>query len=299
MPSKAITFANYLPRYLDQKRGEGRHVDARRTVYRRFVGHFGPKPLAQIHSSDIKFYLNSMNRNGHTVSVATKTRHRAYLSSIFNEAIVDGLCDHNPVKAVRLPREKTRTRIERYLTQDEYARLLDTCPPALRALVQLAVHTGMRLGELMGLQWSFLDEGAKVLYLPDSLCKSGRGRTIDINEKALESIEYFRGLQNGAEGQIVQFPTSMGLVSTFPRYQWNKVVKALSWGPDCPNPRLRSWRFHDLRCTCASWLVQRGASLHAVRDVLGHASIRQTEVYGHLAPENRRRVLLGLGCSVS
>lgn len=288
------SFTDYLAGYLTQKRSEGRHVDARRTVYSRFAGHFGNKPINKVQPADVKKYLDSMTRNGRLVSTATRTRHKAYLSSIFNEAIMDGLCASNPARAVRLPREKARNRIERYLTPDEYATLLAACPPALRALVQLATNTGMRLGELMGLQWSFLDSEQRILYLPDSLCKSGRGRTVDLNEKAWESIEYFRGLQDEPEGQIVMFPGSMGLTSVFPRYQWNQVVKALGWGPDCPNPRLKAFRFHTLRHTCASWLVQNGETLQTVRDVLGHASIRQTEVYSHLAPSHRRRALLNL-----
>jgi integrase len=59
----------------------------------------------------------------------------------------------------------------------------------------------------------------------------------------------------------------------------------------CRRARITNFRQHDLRHTCASWLVMAGVPLPEVRDLLGHSSIKVTERYAHLAPENLRRAI--------
>jgi integrase len=64
-----------------------------------------------------------------------------------------------------------------------------------------------------------------------------------------------------------------------------------SFGTACERAGIADFRFHDLRHTCAAWLVQVGVPLTEVRDVLGHSTIKMTERYAHLAPENVRAAL--------
>ena len=64
-----------------------------------------------------------------------------------------------------------------------------------------------------------------------------------------------------------------------------------SFGTACERAGITDFRFHDLRHTCAAWLVQAGVPLTEVRDVLGHSTIKMTERYAHLAPENVRAAL--------
>ena len=59
----------------------------------------------------------------------------------------------------------------------------------------------------------------------------------------------------------------------------------------CRQANIENFRIHDMRHTCAAWLVTAGISLPEVRDLLGHASITMTEKYAHLAPDNVRRAV--------
>ena len=72
-----------------------------------------------------------------------------------------------------------------------------------------------------------------------------------------------------------------------------------SFGTACRRARIEDFRFHDLRHTCAAWLVSAGVPLTEVRDLLGHSSVKVTERYAHLAPENVRAAVAVLDAGES
>ena len=296
VPLKRIGFSEYLPHFLKRKESQGKKVLPRLSVYRRFAHHFGNRPLDSIRISDVQGYLEELvrqrgtSRGSELVSLSTRERHRAYLSSLFSTALSEGLVSSNPASRAALPSLPERKRVDRYLSVREYRSLVALCSPRLGALVALAVHTGMRRGELLALQWNWVDPDWAAVHLPGSICKSRRGRTIALNESAREALSYFWGNRDG---------DSVTGYSHFPRREWEEVIRTLGWGPSHPSLRLRRFNFHGLRHTCASWMVQRGVSLYAVRDVLGHSSIRQTEVYSHLAPSQRQEAVMELDNVIS
>jgi len=162
----------------------------------------------------------------------------------------------------------------RWLTTEEATRLLAKCReqanPDLVDLVELAIYTGMRRGELLGLSWADVDRSRGVILL--EVTKSGRRREVPLCRPA-DAI-----LARRAEAK------SEGLV--FGTASWYAFRDY--WLAGLAASRLKGLHFHDLRHTFASWAMQKGASLPELQALLGHQTLAMTMRYAHLAPEHLR-----------
>jgi integrase len=161
----------------------------------------------------------------------------------------------------------------RWLTPEDAVRLLDACrkrSATLADLVELTMLTGLRKGEALGLEWERVDRARGVIRL--EVTKSGHRREVPLCGPA-DAVLARRAT-----------PDAQGLVfgcSRWPafRYAFDQAVK---------EAKLDDFRFHDLRHTAASWLVQRGCTLKEVQEFLGHKSIAMTMRYSHLSPDHLR-----------
>jgi integrase len=167
----------------------------------------------------------------------------------------------------------------RWLTKEEASRLLGKCDasknPLLGAIVQLALGTGMRREEILGLTWDRVDFARGVLRLEQT--KSGRHREIPMDDTAYAALPSVGGKREG-----LVFTRADGR-------RWGKIRTAFESAVEAA--KVDDFRFHDLRHTFASWAVQRGASLHELKDLLGHSSLAMVMRYSHLAPENLRQAV--------
>jgi integrase len=171
----------------------------------------------------------------------------------------------------------------RWLTPEEAARLLDACPKSrnehLTDLVEFALFTGMRRGEVLGLTWECVDRARGVVLL--DVTKNGRRREVPLNVRA-DAVLARRG------------PKSSGLV--FGTRRWDHFRTA--WENAVERAKLADFHFHDLRHTFASWAVQRGATLQEVKDLLGHSSLAMVMRYAHLSPEHLRTAVARLDAAL-
>jgi integrase len=174
-----------------------------------------------------------------------------------------------------------------------------------------AIHTGMRSGELAGLQWGDIDFNGKYLVVRRNLTrgriettKTGRIRRVDISDALLHELqmmkrkrqqEYLtRGSSSIPEwvflgpGNIIwEDGKAVGREEGQRLDMYN--VKSRAFLKTLEKAKLRRIRFHDLRHTFASLLIQNGESLAYIKDQLGHSSIKMTvDVYGHLVPGANR-----------
>src|SRR5262249_30325881 len=124
--------------------------------------------------------------------------------------------------------------------------------------------------EALTLTWERVDRATATVLLVDT--KNGEPRTINLNAKADAVLA--RRWSHEATGYV------------FGSKNWNSYRSA--WETALHAARIDNFRFHDLRHTCASWLVQKGRSLQEVKDLLGHKSLAMVLRYAHLSPERLR-----------
>ena len=227
------------------------------------------------------------------VSPASVNRDLAVLKNMFSKAVEWGFAVDNPVKRVKMLRETGRR--ERFLTHEEAEMLLTECSAWLRPIVTVALHTGMRRGELLGLTWRDVDFHVGCIVLDPEGTKSGRGRKIPMNRTVCNSLEELRGQTpvRGLDAPVFHGPDGGDPNMTL-RRQFGRVKRKVG---------LAGFRFHDLRHSHASFLVQAGVPLNTVRDLLGHRSLAMTLRYAHLSPDARHDAVTvldeGLGSTKS
>ena len=216
-------------------------------------------------------------------SGATVNRYIAALSHALSFAVKERrLLDRNPVSDISRKKEpRGRTR---FLSDDEREGLLTACGesewPSLRALVLLALTTGARRGELIGLKWVDVDLKAGRALVSDS--KNGEQRTRPLAGKALEALREMKLHGSARSEHVFAQPSRFPGPYEYFDAHWHVALKAAG---------IEDMRFHDLRHTTASMLAVQGASLLEIADVLGHRTLAMVKRYSHLVVDHKAKVI--------
>jgi len=168
----------------------------------------------------------------------------------------------------------------RYLEPDEGRRLIDAAAPHLRPVIALALLTGLRRSNLLGLDWRQVDlDRREVRVSLKSKTPGGEPHTVALSADAMAALS--------ALG-----PRPSGPVFTFKGRALASVKRAFATA--CRRAGIDDFRFHDLRHTAASWALDAGASLDEVKDMLGHREIATTLRYAHRPDASKRRTVDGV-----
>jgi len=234
----------------------------------------GDAPVREISQQTIEHFLTRYSkRDG--VKPASRNRHLTMLRALFNKGLEWGLVSENPaLKIKRLRENGARTRL---LEPQEVETFLNACGDDLRPIVVTALHTGMRRGEIFGLQWKDVDLRSRVIMVQES--KSGRRRAIPIDETLAETL---KRLPSRFKKGLV-FPSTV-------REGQRRMGFARQFRTALTKSELTQFRFHD-RHTFASTLVMNGAGIKTVQELLGHSDLTMTMRYSHLAPDHRTRAV--------
>jgi len=162
------------------------------------------------------------------------------------------------------------------LTADEEARLLDASPAWLREIIRFALNTGMRQGEILALQWKDVDFCRHILVVMKS--KNRERRTIPLNNVVFALLAEKKAA--GANDAPIFVTGRRNPLKA--RYLVRTFTKARE------RAGLSDFRFHDLRHTFASRLVQRGIDVYKVQLLLGHKTGLMTQRYAHHCPDSLR-----------
>jgi len=145
----------------------------------------------------------------------------------------------------------------------------------LKPMVLLSLNTGMRRGEVFNLRWQDVNLAGKVLTVAGEGAKSSETRHIPLNGEALATLKAWKD-QGNVTGYV--FPGIDDKPMTDVKTAWLELLK---------NAGIIGFRWHDMRHDFASRLVMAGVPLNTVRDLLGHADIKMTLRYAHLAPDSK------------
>ena len=177
----------------------------------------------------------------------------------------------NVVKLVRRP--VIRSERSRRLTGDEEQRLLDGCDagqiPFLKTLLILAIETGMRRGEILGLKWSDISHNRRVITL--TMTKNGSGREVPLSQRAFDALTEWK--QRADVDQSTVFPMKPGALEQ----AWRRLLV---------RSNVKALRFHDLRHEGVSRLFERGLNVIEVSSISGHKELRMLKRYTHLAADD-------------
>jgi integrase len=200
------------------------------------------------------------------------------LRSAFNAANRWKLMRHNPCNETTLADVSETPPL--FFSVTDFSRLIENIREVwLKEMVIFGVLTGMRRGEIINLRWSNVDLKNRVLHIqgnPTFKTKQGKRRTIPLNETAVFLLS---SKQGKSPSQYVFTLNDEPLKGNWVTHLFKRYVRKVGLDND-------NLRFHSLRHTFASWLVQGGATLYEVQKLLGHSSSRVTEIYSHLQPEH-------------
>jgi integrase len=282
--AQRITVAEVAARYAEQVTAHKRDHSAAAMV-RRAVERFGPYFLANVRSVDVAAWRDDLLAQGYAAQ--SVVHFLAALSGIFRYAEQDmgiSLPAGNPVRSVRKPaRDNAR---DRRLKPGELDYLLRAAEQArsrvgLPQIITLAVETSMRLGELLALEWRYVDLTARTAHLPRT--KNGESRTVALSSAAVAALQ---ALPRRLDGRVFGWAATDSFEKTWARckararamYEAECAARGVQLDPAF----LADLRFHDLRHEATSRLFEKGLGVMEVASMTGHKSLSMLKRYTHI-----------------
>jgi integrase len=262
--------------------------------------------LDRVRPSHVEGWIVELRRKG----LAESTVRSAYtiLRAVLDTAVRDGALGSNPAAAIRRP--PVTAKEAPHLTPAQVADLLRAAEGGRYAsLFALLVHTGLRRGEALALQWSDVDLARGILRVRGTLSRIDGG--LVVTEPKTAKSKRFVPLSEPAERLLHQVHAAQAEERRLAGSTWRQTgfVFTTEFGEPCdPRNAFRALRaaatkaglphagLHTLRHSAASVMLTRGVPLKVVSDILGHSSIAITgDIYGHVFPDVARQAMDTLG----
>lgn len=236
----------------------------------RWIGPFwNEKALSDIKRSDVDDLIQIKLL---TVKAATANRYLALIRAIFRRSANEWQwIDKAPY--VRLLHEPARR--VRWLKAEQARRLLDELPEHQRHPMVFALSTGLRAGNVLGLRWDQIDLKRRVCWFFGDQTKNGEDITISLNDNAMAVLYARRQIH-----REYVFTYHGNPIKRLTTRAWYRALKRAN---------IKNFRWHDLRHTWASWLVQEGVPLYALQEMGGWKTASMVRKYAHLSPAHNLR----------
>ena len=247
------------------------------TTFRYLQAFVGNVQLTEITDRSIRAYVEYRIKHP---SIYQARKDLINICASFNWAVEEGYLLTNP--CCKIKKIKAPPKLPMYFSKDEFQRLTDVISnEEHRAIITIAVNTGLREMELLTLRWDQIRLNDKLLILDNRthITKGKKIRTVPLNTTAIAELQKLQ--QNYTSGDLVFKFAGIKIRERYLQKRFRKYVKLAK-----VNPKLN---FHSLRHTFASWLVQAGVSIYEVSKLLGHSDIKTTQIYAHLRSDDLRR----------
>lgn len=246
---------------------------------RKISTYFEKKDLLNLTIKDIEKYLNTLNE----LAPSSISHNISSLKTFYNYLVKVGKCNINPMSGIKQP--KLGTHLPTYLTIEEVDKLLDIeietpFDARNKAMLELMYATGLRISEVVSLEFNNIDYDECIIRV---MGKGSKERIVPINDIALEClkdyIENYRPLMIKNNMNNYLFLNNHGNMMT--RQGVFKVLKK-----ECLLKGItKNVSPHTLRHTFATHLLENGADLRIIQELLGHSDIATTQIYTHLTNE--------------
>lgn len=259
-PVPGMRFSELVARFLVDGSPRPYHLDRLKLL----LPFFGDTPIGGIHKALVREY-RARRHSERNVRESTVNRDIEALRHMLYWAVDEGLLLTNPLARTRLEEERRTPRV--IVSIEEEDKLLQAAPLHLRSIIKAALDTGMRRGELLSQRWEHVDFSRRLLSVTHAKTPGGEAREIPLTGRVFYDLRFRRKPQ--------------GLVFTFNKEPVKRIKTA--WKATLRRAGLRSIRFHDLRHTFNTRLLEAGVMQEIRKALMGHSSGEEVNaIYTHV-----------------
>jgi len=290
---------NFLEMLAAERGAAENTLDGYRRDLEDFSGFLGRKQLAEAETADLTAYLGDLTRRGFAES--SQARRLSALKQFYKFLYSEGSRDDDPTRTLSAP--KKRAGLPKVLSVEDVDRLIETAASAtqkphksaaarLRAqrtytLMEVLYATGLRVSELVALPVAAALRDARLIEIRG---KGGKERLVPLSPPAQRAMKDYVALRSaeGAHDKSAWLFPSHGGSGHLTRQHFARDLKELAVAAGLDAAKVSP---HVLRHAFASHLLQNGADLRVVQQLLGHADISTTQIYTHVLDERLRELV--------
>lgn len=295
---QSMTLSTFLAEYYlpEAERTKRTWKDDKGRIERHINAKLGSFPLSAITKEDVKSFLDFLRKEG--LSEATALHHMAILRRAFNMArtvVIEGVplfAGLSPLDGVPLPKPKNAR--ERFLNYEEADKLLEAAQKSghadLHTAIVIALNTGMRLGEILRLEWIDVDMAHGIITVREEADRKPGGKVF-INTEVEAVLK--KRISSRRHSRLVLAPPKGGKERSSLTHRFSDLVEELGFNAGIEDARHKVV-FHTLRHTFASWLALAGTDIYRIKTLMRHKTITMTMRYAHLIPDATRSAVHNL-----
>jgi len=277
LPGEAYTFKNLMEKYMAEYSAVNKKASSHKrdkSLAAHLLKSFGDAYLTDIKSEMVSDYKT--NRRTEGASPRTINYELTLMGHAFNIAIREWeWIEDNPIKRVK--KERVNNFKERWLSPEEEKNLLKTAPIWLQDIIIFAIHTGMRRSEILDLKWSQVDLKKRTIFIAEQ--KNGSVDTLPISRTVLNLLETRKTDTTTPDDYVFASRLNKRREPRVLSQAFERSLKAAS---------IKNFRFHDLRHTFATRLVQQGVGIYEVQKLGRWKNTSMVMRYAHHYPESLR-----------